>query len=255
MMKTKPHTTNRWLQVLPHNSAARLRLFCFPYAGGAASIYRQWQHYLPTTTEVCAVQLPGREQRIREQAFATMELLVEALLPNLLPHLDRPFALFGHSMGSLIAYALAQQLQQQYQLTPTHLLVSGRRAPFLPAPESPLHTLTDDKAFLTEIQQRYKNLPAVIFADAELRGLFVPLLRADFALVERYRSQDEPPLACPIVAFGGEADPHATALDLQAWQQLTSRAFALHRLPGDHFYLNQEGPALVTLIAAILSNH
>lgn len=248
-------TSSLWLKRLPPNPHTRLRLFCFPYAGGAASVYRTWQQHLPAEIEVCAVQLPGRENRIREQPFTDVGTLVQALIPHLLPYLDKPFALFGHSMGSLIAYELAQQLHQQSGRRPTYLLVSGRRAPFLPEPEALLHTLPSDEAFLTELQQRYQNLPTVLFEDAELRDLFVPLLRADFALVERYLGTAKPPLPCPIVAFGGEADSRASRAELMAWQELTQSDFALHLLPGGHFYLNQQPQQLLMIMTQYLHSH
>ncbi|MCB0065092.1 MAG: thioesterase [Caldilineaceae bacterium] len=242
-----------WLRISQPNPTAQLRLFCFPYAGGAASIYRTWQQHLPPTIEVCAVQLPGRENRIRETPFTDAGTLVQALVPNLVPYLDKPFALFGHSMGSLIAYELAQLLHQEFQRIPTHLLVSGRRAPFLPDPDPLLHALPTDQLFLTALQRRYNNIPAVIFEDAELRDLFVPLLRADFTLVETYQHQERAPLPCPIVAFGGNADVRATEAELRAWQPLTQNTFELHLFPGGHFYLNDQVQPLLAQLAAVLA--
>jgi surfactin synthase thioesterase subunit len=223
-----------------------------PYAGGAASIYRTWHQHLPAEIEVCAVQLPGRENRIRERPFTNLVELVQALLPNLWPALDKPFALFGHSMGALIAYELAQQLQMHGH-TPTHLFVSGRRAPTLPEPEMLLHTLPSDDMFLAELQRRYNNLPTLILTDAEWRDLFTPLLRADLKLVETYTCTSRTPLPCPLSAFGGEADPRTSHAELQAWQALTQTHFALHRFPGAHFYLNEQVQPLLAIIADRLS--
>ena len=243
---------NPWLRISQPKPQARLRLFCFPYAGGAASIYRVWHQHLPADVEVCAVQLPGRENRIRERPYTNLVEGVQTLLPNLLPSLDKPFALFGHSMGALIAYELAQQLQSHGQ-TPTHLLVSGRRAPVLPEPEALIHTLPGSAAFLNALQRRYNNLPALIFDDAELRELFVPLLRADLTLVETYQSRSKVPLPCPLVALGGADDPHATPAELRAWQALTQADFVLHLFPGGHFYLNEQAQLLLTTIARYLA--
>lgn len=245
-------SSSLWFQISKPNPHARLRLFCLPYAGGAASIYRTWPQYLPAEIEVCAVQLPGRENRIRERPFTDAAALVQALMPVLLPLLDKPFALFGHSMGSLLAYELAQQLHLQGQ-TPTHLLVSGRRAPMLLEPDALVHTLDNDDAFLMELQRRYNNIPAVIFADAELRELFMPLLRADMTLVERYQCAQQAPLPCPLVALGGTDDPRTSQADLQAWQILTQASFTLRMFQGDHFYLNQQPLPLLHTIAQILT--
>lgn len=238
----------RWLRSGKHNPNARLRLFCFPYAGGAASIYRSWSQHLSADIEVCAMQLPGRESRIRDKPFTSVHELIQALMPNLLPYLDKPFTLFGHSMGALIVYELAQQLQHQVGRTPTHLFVSGRRAPFLPEPEPPLHSIRTDIDFLQAIHQRYQNIPDIMFRDAELRELFVPLLRADFTLVETYRGSARTRLSCPIVALGGTEDGRVSEVELRAWQALTESAFDLHLLPGGHFYVNEQAePLLATL--------
>lgn len=242
-------STTPWFSGRRPNPQARLRLFCFPYAGGSASLFRLWGQQLPPQIEVCPVQLPGRENRLREAPLTAVHDVVQALCDLLPPYLDKPFAFFGHSMGTLIAYELAHALWRRTGLTPTHLLVSGRRAPSLPEPERLLHTLPTDAEFLDELQRRYQNLPAVLFSDAELREIFVPLLRADFTLVESYQWQARARLPCPIVALGGDADNRATEADLRAWQELTQAAFALHLFPGGHFYLNEQSKALLALIA------
>ena len=248
-MSTATQSTNRWLRIASPKPDARLRLVCLPYAGGGALIYRTWHQHLPADIEVCAVQLPGREDRLRERPFTNLVELVQALLPHLSPYLDKPFAIFGHSMGALIAYELAQQLAQRPERVPIYLFVSGRRAPFLPEPESPLHTLPTDEIFLAELQRRYHNIPATIFEDAELRALFAPLLRADLTLVETYQCPAPTPLPCPIVALGGDADPLVSLAELQGWHTLTRAAFALHRFQGGHLYLNEQPQVLLATIA------
>ncbi|MDE3090694.1 MAG: thioesterase, partial [Chloroflexota bacterium] len=221
IMSVTVQTTNSWLRISSPQPDARLRLFCFPYAGGGAMIYRAWHQHLPANIEVCAVQLPGREDRIRERPFTNLVELVQALLPHLLPYLDKPFAFFGHSMGALIGYELAQQLAQQPGQVPRCLFVSGRRAPFLPERARLLHTLPTDEILLAELQRRYNNIPAPIFEDAELRALFAPLLRADAALAETYQCPASTSLPCPIVALGGDSDPLVSLAELQGWQTLT----------------------------------
>ena len=245
-------TSEPWLRVHQPRANPRLRLFCLPYAGGTASLYRTWHQHLPEEIEVCAVQLPGRENRFREQPFSNLAKLVQMLLPNLLPHLDKPFALFGHSMGALIAYELAQQLQMGRHM-PTHLIVSGRRSPILPDPAPPLHTLPGDDAFLAGLQRRYNNLPALMLSDAAFRDLFTPLLRADMTLVETYTYTSRPPLTCPLLALGGEEDANTSQAELRAWQSLTSADFAVQRFPGGHFYLNEQTQPLLSTLASYLA--
>jgi surfactin synthase thioesterase subunit len=252
-MSITVQTANSWLRISSPKPDARLRLFCLPYAGGGAMIYRTWHQQLPGDIEVCAVQLPGRENRLREHPFTNLGELVQALLPQLLPYLDKPFALFGHSMGALIAYELAQQLVRQLERMPMYLFVSGRRAPFLPEPELPLHKLPTDDIFLAELQRRYNNIPAPIYEDAELRALFAPLLRADLTLVETYQCQTPTPLPCPIVALGGDSDPLVSLAELQSWHTLTHAAFALHRFQGGHLYLYEQSQALLATITGYLA--
>jgi medium-chain acyl-[acyl-carrier-protein] hydrolase len=244
---------NRWLKASQPRPAARMRLFCFPYAGGGASVFRTWAADLPTDVEVCPVQLPGREDRIREQPFTDASALVQALIPSLRPMLDRPFALFGHSMGALIAYELARQLTRQQMAMPTHLFVSGRRAPTLPEPDESLHALPTDDLFLSALQSRYNNIPAIVLQDAELREIFAPLLRADMTLVERYPIGAATPLPCPIIAFGGISDGRATRADLLAWQGLTQGSFDIHLMPGGHFYLNEDRQPLLARLGNYLA--
>jgi len=241
-------SANPWFRTSQPKPQARLRLFCFPYAGGAASIYRTWPQHLPADVEVCAVQLPGRENRIQEQPFSDMGELVAALLANLLPYLDKPFALFGHSMGALIAYEVAQALQRAGSPQPSQIFVSGRRAPTLPERDPPLHGQPTDDALLLAIQQRYNNLPAILLQDAELKALYAPLLRADFTLVERYQPSSLAPLACPISAFGGDADPFASEAELQGWHSLIASRFALQLFAGAHFYLQEQSVPLLKRI-------
>jgi len=241
-----------WFRISQPRPQARLRLFCFPHAGGAASAYRTWPQQLPADIELCAVQLPGRENRIRETPFRDAQALSQALLTALLPYLDKPFALFGHSMGALLAYEVAQQVRQAGQL-PRYLFVSGRRAPWLPDDDTMLHTLPTDEAFLVELQRRYHNLPEVLFTEPELRDLFVPLLRADFTLVERYHCPGPLPLPCPLVAFGGADDARVPQAALWAWHAATQAAFALHLFPGGHFYLNEQSAPLLTTIVSYVT--
>lgn len=239
-MATDP--TDRWVIRYRRNPAAKLRLFCFPYGGGSASIYRQWPGGLSPDVEICAVQLPGREQRFSEPPITSLAELLPAAGEAIGPLLDRPFALFGHSMGALIAFCLARWLRQKDKV-PLRLFVSGRGAPHLPLLRPAVHGLPE-ALFLEELRY-YDATPAAVLEDAELRALFLPMLRADFALFERYRHEEEPPLACPIVAFTGSADHTLPQERAAAWRQHTRGAFTLHTLPGGHFFLNTSQAALL----------
>lgn len=241
-----------WLRRLQPNPKARFRLFCFHFAGGSASAYRTWPAVMSAIradVEVCAIQLPGRENRIRESPFTQTTPLVSTLSNVLQSEFDRPFAFFGHSMGAIVAYELAQSLQRTGSSHLKHLFVSGRRAPFLDERMPLLHQIRGDEAFLRGIQQRYNNLPEFLLQDAELQALFLPLLRADFTLVETYRPSSLAPLPCPVTVLGGDGDPVANQGELEAWRTLTKGGFALHLFPGDHFYLQKHTSMLIEKIA------
>ncbi|WRH68385.1 MAG: thioesterase domain-containing protein [Planktothrix sp. GU0601_MAG3] len=142
----KPHlipTANSWVTYPKPNPQAKLRLFCFHYAGGGAVIFRSWADSLPSTVEVCPIELPGRSSRLRETPFTQMEPLIQTLAPAIFPHLNKPFAFFGHSMGGLVSFELAQLLRKEYNQSPLHLFVSGCRAPQIPDRASQIHALPE----------------------------------------------------------------------------------------------------------------
>ncbi len=176
--------TECWLRSPKPNPQASLRLFCFPYVGGGALIFRTWPNSLPATAEVCPVELPGRGTRLKETPFTRLLPLVQALAQALLPHLDKPFAFFGHSMGALISFELTRQLRRLYGLVPLHLFVSAHRAPQLPDPDPPIHTLPEAE-FMEELRC-LNGTPKEVLEQPELMELMLPILRADFALCETY---------------------------------------------------------------------
>ena len=216
---------------------AQARLICFSYAGGGGAVYRPWALALPSEVEVLAVQLPGRESRLREPPLRSMAALVEALAPALLPQLDRPVAFFGHSMGALLAYELARALHARGGPAPQHLMVSGRRAPQLQEPDAPIHHLPDE-AFVGEIDRRYGGIPAEILQHRDILELLLPALRADMAAIETHRHQEGPALPCAITAFGGHDDPRAQPAVLQPWGAQTQAGLRTRHFPGGHFYFN-----------------
>lgn len=228
-------TTDSWVVYPKPNPQASLRLFCFPYAGGGASIFRKWPQCLPVAIEVCSLQLPGRETRMKEPPFTRLTPLVQAITQVLLPHLDRRFAFFGHSMGALVSFEVARQLRRQYGLSPVHLFVSGAGAPHTHQPSPPIHDLPEPE-FIEELR-RLNGTPEEVLEYAELMQLMLPILRADFAVYETYAYSNEPPFDFPISVFGGLQDK-VTRDRLEAWRDQTSASFSLEMLPGNHFFLH-----------------
>ncbi|MBO0795654.1 MAG: thioesterase, partial [Ktedonobacteraceae bacterium] len=194
---------------------ARLRLFCLPFAGGGATIFRGWAESLPPGVDVCPVYLPGRESRLREPLFTRLEPLVEALGRALVPFLDMRFAFFGHSMGALISFELARYLRRMHAPEPVHLFVAAHRGPQLPDRDAPMHSLPD--AALVDALRRLGGTPQAVFEHEELLQIVLPILRADFELCETYVYAQEAPLDVPISVFGGEQDPMVSVQDLQGW--------------------------------------
>jgi surfactin synthase thioesterase subunit len=220
-----------------HRGEPRVRLLCFPYAGGAASAFRPWGDVLPPDIEVHAVQLPGREWRLKEEPFRRVEPLVEALLGALDPLLDRPVAFFGHSLGALVAYELARGLRRTGRPVPAHLFVSAYRAPHLPQTEPPLHDAPDE-VFRTSLRT-LDGTPEELLGNEELMALVLPTLRADFELSDRYEHVPEPPLTTPISAFGGLGDLVTPRERLEPWAEHTAAAFKLRMVPGGHFFVHE----------------
>ncbi len=237
-----------WLSVLPAVSD-QIRIFCFPFAGGGASSYRDWQKFFPKQVGVYPLQLPGRENRISDKPFTDMVDLASAISHVLRPYLTKPFVFFGHSLGARIAFEVVRTLRRKWQLAPCHLLVSGSRAPHIPEPK-PLHHLTDE-AFVNELR-RFSGTPEAILQNKELMELFIPILRADFMVDETYVHLSEEPLACPISAFGGTADPEADPRELEAWRQHTSNRFNLEMIAGDHFFLQSNKDVLLSFVKDIV---
>ena len=239
---------NGWLAERDIRPGARIRLFCLPHAGSGAAAFYRWKRELPGI-DICPVLLPGREARLRELSIDDLRSLVGELLDATKAYLDVPFAIFGHSMGALIAYEWTVHLAQAGLPQPTSLFLSGREAAHLPLPYAPLHGLTDE-AFVTELGRRYGGTSAGLLADAELREVFLPILRSDLKMVESYRHGPETMLHCPIMAFAGTSDTTVSEAGLNAWGELTTGKFTARRFPGDHFYPGSDslGP-LVEVVA------
>lgn len=244
--------SNGWLVTTGQKPAARLRLICFSPAGTGAASFRGWADLAPSWLEVCAVQLPGRETRLREAPIADLEVLVPRLGAAIAPALDRPFAFYGHSLGSIVAFETARLLRRAGGPLPAAFFVGASRPPQLPWPDPPVRELPD-LALLEEVHRRYDSVPEVVMAEAELRELLTPALRADMALIETYRYRPEMPFEFPIHVFGGAADHKVGRADLVQWQEQTLGAFDLRHFPDGHLFLLPRKRELIAAIGATLA--
>ncbi len=241
-------TSNDWIVRPKARSGASVRLFCFPHAGVGTSAFRGWAEELNGDAELCLIQPPGRESRLREELFFSVKTLVPALVENIAPFLDRPFAFYGHSLGALVAVETAFELRRIQRTQPIHLFVGASHAPQLPWIHPPLHSLPDDE-FLSEIQRRYGAMPQEVISDADMRALILLVLRADITTVETYAYSDRAPLDCGITAFGGLDDTMVTRSMLEGWHQQTSSDFHVQMLRGSHFFQQSARARLLEYIS------
>ncbi len=248
LQQSKTIASNPWIVCQKPNPEARLRLFCFSYAGGGAVVFRTWSSHMPPEIELCALQFPGRENRLRETPLNRMALVVDTLAQALQSYLDKPFAFFGHSLGGLICFELAHQLRKAYGRAPKQLFISARRAPQIPEPLPPIHQLPGAE-FVAEMRRRYNGIPEAILQTPELLEVMLPMLRADFAIFETYVYAQPEPLPCPIAVFGGQQDQVVCKEDLAAWRKQTRGYFSMQLFPGGHFYLREAQSALLQEIS------
>ena len=233
---TKPHPGNSsWLLQVNASSRPIVTVFCFPYAGGGASMFRHWIGHFPPDIEILAVQLPGREGRIGESAITRMAPLVKAVSEGLLPHLQGRFVFLGHSMGAILAFEVARHLHRMGRVGPELLIASASPAPQLPRRQSATYLLPDADLFAK--LHSLGGTPPGVFENPDLMDLSLGAIRADFEAIETYEYEPGGPLSCPIIAIGGSDDPDVGCEDLDAWRVQTAAEFSMAEFSGNHFFL------------------
>lgn len=236
------NSADAWVRPVAARPQARRRLFCFHPAGSGALLYRDWPAAIPADVEVLAVQLPGREARLAEPHLTDYGQVVEQLFAAMRPLLDRPYALFGHSMGALIAYGIAMTAPRVGPQAPTRLTVSGCPGPGS-APRKPGRARWSD-AKLVEDMREMGGTPEEVLQHVGLLELILPTLRADYGVYESFRPPAGPQLACPVSVFGGQ-DDSVTVEELERWRGTTRAHTSVRLFPGGHFFLMGESTQAV----------
>lgn len=244
MMQTETRPS-RWIIRPITLTKPRLRLFCLPFAGAGASTYVRWRNGLANFgIELCAVQLPGREYRLEEPFETDLVESANKLAHEISGFFGFPFALFGHSMGSAIAFETARILRNTFGVEPAHLIVTGRNAPHVAEPTG-LSRICSDAAFLDQISVRYGEVPPAILEDDDFRILYISILRADIAMLDKYKYNGSAPISCPISAFYGTSDFRTSPSGMNSWRELTTGAFQVASMPGGHFFINTNTENLI----------
>jgi len=256
LQQKKPSTkSNKWFFNVKQNSNARLRLFCFPYGGGGASLYYDWQDYLPEHIEVCPIQLPGRENRMDEVSIHNMSLLINNIVEHLQSKLDLPFAFFGHSFGALIAFELTRYLRRHNLPQPVSLFISAFPDPHHPTTHldtllmqlsvnninlsEVTNSLSEDQLNrLISIFQNYGILDEKHFVlNKNMIKLLLPTFIGDVNIVKNYTYYEEPPLDIPLTLFVGKQDNWVSPDDYFKWAEQTTQKFELVEFDGGHLFV------------------
>lgn len=239
---------SRWFR-RSRNTIQPRRLFAFPCAGGSARMFRKWQDWLPDL-EVVAVELPGRGIHRCHPPVEHMDELIDRLLPALDPLLDVPFAVFGHSMGALVAFEWSCALRRTGRRSPEHVFVSGMRAPHLIQGQSRVHALPEPE-FLQAVES-LRGIPAEVMEHESLVRHFLPVLRTDLRLAETYRCRERALLRHPITVFAGLDDPTTSTANLDEWSFHTGSFCTVRLMEGDHFFIHQHAHVMAASIVRCL---
>jgi medium-chain acyl-[acyl-carrier-protein] hydrolase len=225
----------------------KIRLFCLPHAGSSAVIYSKWKNYLDHSIELYPVELAGRGRRFQQPLYDSMEDAVADVYEQIRELIDlKPYAIFGHSMGSLIAYELYHKINQLHHHTPVHMFFSGRQAPHILNQDKIVYSLPDAE-FRAEVLE-LGGTSREVFENEELMNIFLPILRADYKIVETYRySAPQSLINCGISILHGLKDDMEID-EMKEWAIHTQKEHKLHLFDGGHFFIHEQVAQVVTIV-------
>jgi len=238
-----------WYLEYKKNHHATIRLFCFHHSGGSASGYYPWIDHLSPHIEMITIQLPGRENRFGEPLNNNLKDIVAELSKRFVDYKDKPFILFGHSLGALMSFEFAKSIKQLYSIFPSHMIISATKAPHLPFRMKHLSQL--DNQALKEHLKIYNGIDERILEDDELLDLFLPIIKSDFSICESYHFLESKPFPCDILALSGDQDETVTPEEILAWKKYTEGKFEHLSFPGKHFFIKDHQKKILEIINQI----
>jgi pyochelin biosynthetic protein PchC len=247
---TRPDDHDLWIRRFHPAPEGAVSLVCLPHAGGSASSYFRLSEALSPSVEVLAVQYPGRQDRRWEAPARSVAELARSVAGALEGRLDRPVAVFGHSMGAAVAFELTRLLEREQGVEPVALFASGRRAPSCVRDSEPLRTASDDEVVAE--MKRLSGTDARILDDADLLRIFLPVIRADYAVAGSYRCEPGAQVRCPVTVLVGDNDPEAQLDEARSWSGHTAGEFEMHVYPGGHFYLDDYRSSVANVVSDVL---
>ncbi|MEU6167578.1 thioesterase II family protein [Streptomyces tanashiensis] len=241
-------STREDLWVRRYHSApdSPMRLVCLPHAGGSSTFYFPVSKALSPAVEVLAVQYPGRQDRLAEPGIESLPELADRIFEALQPFTDRPLALFGHSMGAVLAHELALRMRDAGLPDPVRLFVSGRRAPSCRRDED--IRLRSDAGILDELKALHGTDESML-NDPDVLDMIMPAIRSDYRAVETYQLASDGLLSCPVTVLTGDDDPRVAPAEADLWREYTTGETDLHVFPGGHFFLADRAADVVSLVA------
>lgn len=240
------YTENKWFLKQPQNSD-EIRMFCFPYAGAGGSIFKNWSFSTHKNVGVYPIQYPGRENRLFEPPINNMDVLISEICKQIKNYLDRPYILFGHSLGAKVAFHVAVEMQKSYCCAPGYLVVAGAQAPHIPE-TNPIYNLNDD--YIINELRRLGGTPDKILDNKDIMKIFLPTIRADYTLSDNFIYEEKYILECPILAIAGKDDSEASENEVYEWKNYTKTSYTYKAISGGHFFISTHESELLELIAA-----